>query len=833
MYYYAKPITMKKLLYSTILFFQIHFTFSQVVINEVMVKPGTDATSSVFQTLFSCTQPTQGNEYIELYNSDPCNAVDISCWILATPFNGISASSEGSIRFPAGTTIPPLGFLSVGGPASGATINLASLCPSSTTGNIITGGSRWYLDNLDSYIALYNSTGTPVDVVYWTLVANAANRWNNPTYDALVNAPTKITNPVGCSAITSLAGPATLPLSIVSYAGQAPSMGTVIERTTDGGTTWSTNSVPTINNCNGACLTSSAFDLNATIVQPSCGNNDGSISFAPSPASTYFYSWPFPSSSTVSSQTGLSPGTYAITISNSTGCSIDTSIILVDVPCGNVCDPTGNLVIYSNYDGGILTINVDQNIPNLKVGICTYEPIQVNFTGPFVGNITQVIYAGMNSNQNNNNCGLGNFSTSVTGVPAGIVTISPPMNPPPVGYTPAHGNGSGPWGGGVIGVAGLCDTTINAGGGNTPDEVVYYFLNATSGTLLYHQTQYNCWVNETLTISAGGNCCILPPNNNPCPAVTAASSQINVTCNGGSDGSATVVASGGTTFTYAWAPSGGSNATASGLTAGNYTCTITNECGNSTTQTVTITETVSYQLNATVIQPTCGNNNGCIYFDPSPAGTYFYDWPFPTVMIVDSICELAPGSYNITINSAVGCPIDTTIILANSNAATIDANPEISTINVGDSVQLNATGGVSYTWNPSSSLTCFDCPDPTAQPSQNTTYIVNGTDTDGCTGSDTVVVNVLPLPQPNFEFPNVITPNSDGANDVFEIENLPKNTEVIILNRWGNLVYSSANYQNNWDGKDTSGKELADGVYTYKFTTETGTIGHGFLHLVR
>ena len=93
--------------------------------------------------------------------------------------------------------------------------------------------------------------------------------------------------------------------------------------------------------------------------------------------------------------------------------------------------------------------------------------------------------------------------------------------------------------------------------------------------------------------------------------------------------------------------------------------------------------------------------------------------------------------------------------------------------------------------------------------------------------SDTIIP-ILP-----FEFPNVITPNGDGINDLFEIENLPENTEVIILNRWGNLVYSSANYQNNWDGKDTSGKELADGVYTYKFTTEKGTIGHGFVHLVR
>jgi gliding motility-associated-like protein len=84
-----------------------------------------------------------------------------------------------------------------------------------------------------------------------------------------------------------------------------------------------------------------------------------------------------------------------------------------------------------------------------------------------------------------------------------------------------------------------------------------------------------------------------------------------------------------------------------------------------------------------------------------------------------------------------------------------------------------------------------------------------------------------------FEFPNVITPNGDGINDIFEIENLPENTEVIILNRWGNVVFSSDNYQNNWDGKDTSGKELVDGVYTYKFNTKEGKVGHGFLHLVK
>jgi gliding motility-associated-like protein len=91
-----------------------------------------------------------------------------------------------------------------------------------------------------------------------------------------------------------------------------------------------------------------------------------------------------------------------------------------------------------------------------------------------------------------------------------------------------------------------------------------------------------------------------------------------------------------------------------------------------------------------------------------------------------------------------------------------------------------------------------------------------------------VIIPSLPI-----VFPNVISPNDDGINDLFEIKNLPENTDVLILNRWGNLVFSSSNYQNNWGGKDTSGKELADGVYTYKFTTKTGENGHGFVHLIR
>jgi hypothetical protein len=89
--------------------------------------------------------------------------------------------------------------------------------------------------------------------------------------------------------------------------------------------------------------------------------------------------------------------------------------------------------------------------------------------------------------------------------------------------------------------------------------------------------------------------------------LSATQSHVNVTCNGGSNGSASVVASGGTPgYTYSWAPSGGSAATATSRTAGTYTCTITDGASTSITKTFNITQpsaistSVSAQTNVAV-----------------------------------------------------------------------------------------------------------------------------------------------------------------------------------------------------------------------------------------
>jgi hypothetical protein len=191
-----------------------------------------------------------------------------------------------------------------------------------------------------------------------------------------------------------------------------------------------------------------------------------------------------------------------------------------------VCNAAGRIMIYSNYDGGIVTINIDQNIPNLKIGICTYEPVQVTFTGPFVGNIVQVRYAGFNSNQNNNNCGQGNFTTSIAGVPPGIVSI---LTAPPATLSDPDG-----WPQIVCGV-GSCNPTGSTGGCNTPEQIVAYFESSMGGDMYGHFTQYQCWLNETLFLSEAGTCCIDPSAPSDLPPTVECPSPVTLNSEPGMD----------------------------------------------------------------------------------------------------------------------------------------------------------------------------------------------------------------------------------------------------------------------------------------------------------
>lgn len=151
-----------------------------------------------------------------------------------------------------------------------------------------------------------------------------------------------------------------------------------------------------------------------------------------------------------------------------------------------VCNPAQNIIIYSNYDGGTLNINIDENIPNIQIGLCSYETLTVNISGTYAGNVTKVLYAGYNDGG----------TTSVSGVPGAIVDI---LTYPPVYLADPDGN---PY----MVCAYECDTAYVPGGCNTVDQATDYFLTELTGGLRYSYYQYGIW-SGTYYFSDGGNCC--------------------------------------------------------------------------------------------------------------------------------------------------------------------------------------------------------------------------------------------------------------------------------------------------------------------------------------
>jgi gliding motility-associated-like protein len=213
-----------------------------------------------------------------------------------------------------------------------------------------------------------------------------------------------------------------------------------------------------------------------------------------------------------------------------------------------------------------------------------------------------------------------------------------------------------------------------------------------------------------------------------------------------------------------------------------------------------------------VLPITCTTCDGSIAINvTSGDGMFTYDWSngvsqsniSDTSSMINNLC---PGNYSVIVSNVNYCNLSDTITIilgAQSGGLTIDATPDISTITEGESVQFNASGATSYTWSPSSYLTCDNCPNPVAQPSTSAIYIVTGMDINGCTGGDTVFVNVIPFPQPNFELPNIFTPNGDGENDRFlPFEEFPGRWQLTVFNRWGTEVFNTNNIALGWNGGD-------------------------------
>lgn len=139
-----------------------------------------------------------------------------------------------------------------------------------------------------------------------------------------------------------------------------------------------------------------------------------------------------------------------------------------------------------------------------------------------------------------------------------------------------------------------------------------------------------------------------------------------------------------------------------------------------------------------------------IQLEASGAVDYVWDTD-PTLSELDIAdpwaSPITTRTYTVTAEDGDGCSNFDEVTITVNALPIISAGSDV-TICEGDSTHLNATGGVIYVWDFDLTLSNFLIGDPWAKPLVTTTYTVEGTDVNGCTNADDVVVSVNPAPIP-------------------------------------------------------------------------------------
>jgi PKD repeat protein len=222
---------------------------------------------------------------------------------------------------------------------------------------------------------------------------------------------------------------------------------------------------------------------------------------------------------------------------------------------------------------------------------------------------------------------------------------------------------------------------------------------------------------------------------NPSPTVTATATNTSI-CTGGTT---TLSATGATT--YNWQPGNHNGANWNNIspaTTTTYTVTGTS-AGCTGTATITITVNPTPTVTATASPATiCAGSSSTV----TATGATTYTWNPGNIS--GSPATVTPAStttYTVT-GANGGCTATRTVTVTVNPSPTVSVTSANTSICVGNSTTLTASGGTSYTWNPGS-LTGTSV---TVTPTATTTYTVTGTAANGCTNSATILITVNPTP---------------------------------------------------------------------------------------
>ena len=180
------------------------------------------------------------------------------------------------------------------------------------------------------------------------------------------------------------------------------------------------------------------------------------------------------------------------------------------------------------------------------------------------------------------------------------------------------------------------------------------------------------------------------------------------------------------------------------------------------------------------------------------------------------------GVYSDTLLSSSGCDSVVNLTLSIRSLPDITVTVDKPEVISGTLVQLNVTGvqTQNYQWQPSSLVSNSTIQNPTALIDQSTWFYVEVTDNLGCSNIDSVFVKVKDIScgEENVYIANAFTPNGDNSNDLFLVKSiLPlQEMELLIFNRWGELVFESKDQLIGWDGNYKGSPAVGD-TFAYYF----------------
>ncbi|MEM1119024.1 MAG: gliding motility-associated C-terminal domain-containing protein [Bacteroidota bacterium] len=233
----------------------------------------------------------------------------------------------------------------------------------------------------------------------------------------------------------------------------------------------------------------------------------------------------------------------------------------------------------------------------------------------------------------------------------------------------------------------------------------------------------------------------------------------------------------------------------------------------------------------TVESPTCeGEDDGFIEVIEVIGGTAPYQYQLDTMaqIFTEIFSDLSPKAYTLTITDDVACEWDTIIVLNQPDSITAAIAPAFDQLVTGETgtfileTSLLPSEISDITWTPADLFDCTSCLEVDATFARSTLIGVTVEDINGCESSADFLVEV-----DLANVPNAITPNGDGVNDLFmvpQIEAAPDafpDSELVVFNRWGDVLYQASPYNNDWAGTNNNGDLLLEGTYYYVLRLDT------------